>query len=620
MIKDALLLKKLGFNAVRSAHYPQHPFWLDLCDEVGLYVIDEANIETHGFQAIGQPIGYLSSLEEWRGAMLSRVSRMLERDKNHPCIIGWSLGNECGYGPNHREMYKWLKLRDPSRFVHYESGGARSDVTDIICPMYQRPKWCIEQSLTDTHKRPVILCEYAHAMGNSGGSLGHYWKYFRDQTYPRLQGGFIWDFADQGLSFEKPNEFKYGGDFGDYPNTHNFCCNGIVNPDRLLYPTAYEVAFLQSPVTVKLLFSDIDEPYLQLENRRNHIDTQDLTLIVTLKAHDHSFKLNYASFPSGTFPCGSILPGHSINIYLMDYFSRALAAHKKNVKYSSELESFLKYSQSESWLDVSLQQKIFAEDIEITHFSLQSDKLIQYLRWKTQLMSEPLPPVSESLPGRFESFIDGSIELQDLPDKLVFNIHKTKMKIVISKVSGLLTEIIDCSNDVQILNSPIDICLFRAPTDNDRGGDIMSFESQWKAAGYHCLTQLKNHVIELNYQQRTDFVHIRAQWTLIPDPNKNITSGIEIPCFADYVLTSEGFIDVKFSIVPPSYLPPLPRIGVSFSLISTFDKVTWFGLGPHEAYEDRKQSAYLNIFSSAIDELHTPYVCPQESGRRADPR
>lgn len=170
MTLDASLMKQLNFNAVRLSHYPHHHRWLEICDAAGLYVIDEANIESHGFQLAGQPVGYLSSLPEWLGAHLSRVARMFERDKNSASIIGWSLGNESGIGEAHKLMYAWLKARESTgRFVQYEPGGARSAITDIICPMYLRPAWCVNQAINDSMKRPVILCEYSHAMGNSAG-------------------------------------------------------------------------------------------------------------------------------------------------------------------------------------------------------------------------------------------------------------------------------------------------------------------------------------------------------------------------------------------------------------------------------------------------------------------
>jgi beta-galactosidase len=199
MREDVRLIKQHNFNAVRTAHYPNHTRWLELCDEAGLYVVDETNIESHGFQSLGQAVGYLSQLPEWRGAHLSRLARMMERDKSSACVFAWSLGNESGVGPTHLLMADWARARDAGRPVQYESGGSRTDATDIICPMYHRPAWCRKQATIDKKRRPVVLCEYAHAMGNSGGSFDKYWNDFRDPALPRLQGGFIWDWVDQGI-------------------------------------------------------------------------------------------------------------------------------------------------------------------------------------------------------------------------------------------------------------------------------------------------------------------------------------------------------------------------------------------------------------------------------------
>ncbi|HEY7866207.1 MAG TPA: glycoside hydrolase family 2 TIM barrel-domain containing protein, partial [Psychromonas sp.] len=252
MLVDIKLLKQNNFNAVRTAHYPNHPTWYELCDEYGLYVVDEANIETHG----QFPMCRLSNDSSWLNAYMRRMSSMVERDKNHPSIIIWSLGNESGIGHNHHAMYQWTKLKDPTRPVQYEGGGANTAATDIIVPMYAR----VENDLTDprdpsvtpkfsikkwiglpNETRPLILCEYAHAMGNSLGSFDKYWQAFRQ--YPRLQGGFIWDWVDQGITKidEKGEKYwAYGGDFGDNINDRQFCINGLIFPDRTLHPAVLE--------------------------------------------------------------------------------------------------------------------------------------------------------------------------------------------------------------------------------------------------------------------------------------------------------------------------------------------------------------------------------------------
>lgn len=240
MVQDILLMKQNNFNAVRCSHYPNHPLWYTLCDRYGLYVVDEANIETHGMV----PMNRLTDDPAWLPAMSQRVTRMVQRDRNHPSIIIWSLGNESGHGTNHDALYRWIKSEDPSRPVQYEGGGANTTATDIICPMYARvdqdqpfpavPKWSIKKWLSmPGEQRPLILCEYAHAMGNSFGGFAKYWQAFRQ--FPRLQGGFVWDWVDQSLIKYDENGkawSAYGGDFGDTPNDRQFCMNGLVFADR----------------------------------------------------------------------------------------------------------------------------------------------------------------------------------------------------------------------------------------------------------------------------------------------------------------------------------------------------------------------------------------------------
>ncbi len=248
MVQDIILMKQNNFNAVRCSHYPNHPLWYTLCDRYGLYVVDEANIETHGMV----PMNRLTDDPAWLPAMSQRVTRMVQRDRNHPSIIIWSLGNESGHGVNHDALYRWIKSEDPSRPVQYEGGGANTAATDIICPMYARvdqdqpfpavPKWSIKKWLSmPGEQRPLILCEYAHAMGNSFGGFAKYWQAFRQ--YPRLQGGFVWDWVDQSLTKYNENGkawSAYGGDFGDTPNDRQFCMNGLVFADRTPHPALYE--------------------------------------------------------------------------------------------------------------------------------------------------------------------------------------------------------------------------------------------------------------------------------------------------------------------------------------------------------------------------------------------
>ncbi|PIA48132.1 hypothetical protein AQUCO_01400605v1 [Aquilegia coerulea] len=269
MVKDLVLMKENNINAVRNSHYPQHPRWYELCDLFGFYMIDEANIETHGFNDT-EEFKHPTLEPIWASAMLDRIIGMVERDKNHACIISWSLGNESDYGPNHSASAGWVRGKDPSRLLHYEGGGSRTSSTDIVCPMYMRV-WDIVKIANDpTETRPLILCEYSHAMGNSNGNIHEYWEAI-DKTFG-LQGGFIWDWVDQGLLKEGKDGTKhwaYGGDFGDTPNDLNFCLNGLIWPDRTSHPALNEVKYLYQPIKVSF-----EENKLKILNKNFFETTQ----------------------------------------------------------------------------------------------------------------------------------------------------------------------------------------------------------------------------------------------------------------------------------------------------------------------------------------------------------
>jgi len=269
MLEDIKLLKQNNFNAVRASHYPNHSRWYELCDEYGLYVVDEANIEAHGMgSCFSQPYdeeAHTSALPNWKAAHLDRVKRMLERTKNHACIIAWSLGNEAGNGQNMQTAYEWVKQRDDSRPVQYEQAGEAKN-TDIVCPMYPKIATIIEYA-ERTNDRPLIMCEYAHAMGNSVGDLQKYWDAI--ERFPNLQGGFIWDWQDQGILAKTADGtayWKYGGDFGgdDVPSDNNFCINGLVFPNRTIHPALLEVKKVYQNIKVEVV--DLEKGMFRIHN------------------------------------------------------------------------------------------------------------------------------------------------------------------------------------------------------------------------------------------------------------------------------------------------------------------------------------------------------------------
>ncbi|KAJ1439409.1 glycosyl hydrolases family 2, TIM barrel domain-containing protein [Ochromonadaceae sp. CCMP2298] len=636
MRADAVQIKQLNFNAVRSAHYPQHPYWLEVCDEIGLYVVDEANIETHGFQALGQPVGYLHSQPEWRGAIAARVTRMLERDKNHPCVIGWSLGNECGHGPTHDLLADWLRTRDPGRFVQYESGGARTYATDVICPMYARPQWCEEQAQLDKARRPVILCEYAHAMGNSGGSLAAYWRDFWDPKFPRMQGGFIWDYADQGLRLPGGG-FGYGGDFGDMPNTKQFCCNGIVAPDRQLFPSAHQAAHLQAPVEITLIFDRDREPVLIVTNRRAHASLADLVITVTPRLHSQRLH-SLTHFTSFEIPCGSI-PARSFGSFkLRDWL--CACAYTADTSLSSQT-----LLRAEGWLEICVRTVpgvFWQRGFEVLRASLSSGAVTACLQAlcgpspTSQVGSSgggsvssvsPSPRVGMSTRSAIKAR-KGAMEEQERE----YSVHAVAADehghgLIVRWSNGAFAEVGgSCGRLLSwhdphgspLLAAPVDGCLHRAATDNDKGGQDLSYSARWREAGLGSLVRRAPSGRGAISSQRilaSGAVQVCAVWVWESPPASDLP--VTIPCTATYTFHPSGSIDVAFTADGPRSLPPLARCGLRWALPAEFESVQWFGLGPHEAYDDRQACAYLGVFESQVPDLHTPYTVPQECGRRA---
>jgi beta-galactosidase len=470
--------------------------------------------------------------------------------------------------------------------------------------MYQRPDWCLDQIRHDSAKRPVILCEYAHAMGNSGGCLQHYWRLFQDEKYPRFQGGFIWDFVDQGLSLSKdePNKFIYGGDFGESPHSKNFCCNGLTSPIRVPFPDAIEASYFQSPIQLHLVCdcqsSMSPNVILMVTNHRSFLSLSDLRVTVNVyyarKAYCDkellgSFDVNVDHVASQQIHAMDIMPS------LQDVFcSNSIQLVEHGVL----------------WLDVTAVKKAGTslwnanKDVTIYHTSFELSSLDNLLG-ASSINEQKLPSTSQH----------EQISVIENVDTLQLRWTDADISVTFDKWGALIGWKI---GDEELLLSPIEVCLFRALTDNDRGGDSVSYSKRWIAAGYHTLRRM-------NSTSRKHEVHpngdVRIQSFFKLAPNVDIQSGIEFYCEMNFLCrVQSGAIEITSSVHCPAGIPDLPRVGLRFSLPSAFDQVRWMGLGPHEAYDDRKSSSYFGIFEATIKELHTPYVFPQENGRRADPR
>ncbi|HCB1499094.1 TPA: beta-galactosidase [Klebsiella michiganensis] len=573
MVQDILLMKQNNFNAVRCSHYPNAPRWYELCNRYGLYVVDEANIETHGMV----PMNRLSDDPSWLPAYSARVSRMLQSNRNHPSIIIWSLGNESGGGSNHEAMYHWLKRSDPSRPVQYEGGGADSSTTDIICPMYARverdqliptvPKWGIKKWISlPGEQRPLILCEYAHAMGNSLGNFADYWQAFRD--YPRLQGGFIWDWADQAISktFDDGSVgWAYGGDFGDKPNDRQFCMNGLVFPDRRAHPSLIEAKHAQQFFQFTLLTQSPLRISISSEYLFRTTDNEELRWQVQAAGEtfaEGSVTLNLA--PEGlselTLCENLVLPAGAEDVWLT-------------------LEVI--QSQATAWSDgghrVAWQQFALAAPLALR-----------------ALASAGAAPTLGSSDG-------------------AWTVRSGSQQWTIDRESGLLSHW--QVDDVEQLLTPLRDQFVRAPLDNDIGVseveriDPNAWVERWKSAG---LYNLRARCVQCEAQSLAHQVVIDSRWHYL--------RGEEVVIVSHWRMTfdAEGKLHLAVDGERAGTLPPLPRVGLNFQIPDQHQPVSWLGYGPHENYPDRRSSACFSRWQLPLEEMSTAYIFPTENGLRCD--
>jgi len=570
MRQDILMMKQHNFNAVRCSHYPNHPDWYDLCDQYGLYVVDEANIETHGMV----PMNRLSDDPVWLPAMMERVTRMVLRDLNHPSIIIWSLGNESGYGHNHDALYQWVKQYDPTRPVQYEGGGANTPATDILCPMYARvsqdqcfpavPKWSITKwiSLPD-EQRPLILCEYAHAMGNSLGGFEAYWRAFRQ--YPRLQGGFIWDWADQSLQAYddqgKPYA-AYGGDFGDTPNDRQFCMNGVVFADRTPHPSLYEAKYHQQFFQFSLEQATLS---VTSEYLFRYSDNEQLSWTVTQQGK---------IIEQGTFP-----------LTLAPKETRAYPLHLPKVSGAHP-----------AWLTVKVVQPQATSWSEAGHIAASD-------QWQL--------PTPLSLPTPYVS--TGEVSVDEHDDAII--IRCTNQQWTFSRKTGFLSQ---WSRDqVDQLLTPLIDNFTRAPIDNDIGIsevtriDPNAWVERWKAAGMY---QLSSACLELRYSQdgRTTTVSTLHAYSS--------ETALLFLIRKHFTFSGEGSLTIAVEVERALDAPPPARIGLTCQLAAHYPEVSWLGLGPHENYPDRCSSAHFDRWTLPLAAMHTDYVFPCENGLRCGTR
>ncbi len=559
MMRDIRLMKQFNINAVRTSHYPNVPRWYELCDQYGFYVIDEANIESHGMGY--HPDRTLGNNPAWQKAHLERTVRMVERDKNHPSIIIWSLGNEAGDGVNFESTYAWIKKRDPSRPVQHEQAGIRSH-TDIVCPMYRQIHHLEEFLRRGLENRPLILCEYAHAMGNSVGNLQDYWDYF--EKHRELQGGFIWDWVDQGVldHNEEGEEFwAYGGDFGPpgTPSEKNFCINGLVFPDRKLHPHIWEVKKVYQYIKV----SPVDLKAGQVEI----LNTYDFTNL-------DIFEATWTVMEGGEEIAREKLPK----------------------------------------MDIPPNQ---SQVVTLPLPKIQPEPGAEYFLELSFTLSEPTPLMAAGHEVAWEQFRlpvfkpAPQMEIKKFPqlslrekDKLI-EIKGMNFSITFDKRTGALSSLV--FENTELLKSGPTPNFWRAPTDNDFGWDMPRRLKIWKDAG-------SERIVESIIGKRLSTREVQV------DVVSSLPAG-ESKYSTTYRIFGSGDIIIKNRFIPGSTeLPEMPRFGMKMTLPVEFDHISWFGRGPHENYSDRKTGSPIGVYSGEVMDLYHPYIRPQENGNRTDVR
>ncbi|MCX6247876.1 MAG: DUF4981 domain-containing protein [Bacteroidetes bacterium] len=558
MLKDIRLMKEANMNVVRTCHYPDDPSWYDLCDEYGLYVIDEANIESHGMGY--DPDKTLGNNPEWKAAHMNRTRRLVERDKNHPCVIIWSLGNEAGNGCNFVDTYEWIKKRDVSRPVQYE----RTEMgynTDIFCPMYWAT-WDLKWYGYVKQLRPLIMCEYAHAMGNSTGNLQDDWDVI--EKYDQLQGGCIWDWVDQGLlkkNAKGKDIFAFGGDYGpaNVPSDGNFCCNGLVSPDRVPHPGYYEVKKVYQSVMFTLL--NPDDLKVEMFNRYDFYDLKDTQ--ICWEVLEDGEQVDTGSFAP------IVLPPKSKEVLRVLFHPKEHTAAKERF-----LNVYLKLTSPRGLLK---EGHILASE----QFRLQ-------------------------VKNRVQTFITGlAPDLSFTANDTSVNVTGKSFSLSFAKSTGILSSY--KAEQTEFLERGPVPDFRRAPTDNDVGNGMYKRCRPWFAA-----SETRKMISVIPAQTSPNEIKVEVKYEF-PD-----STGKETIL---YSINGNGEVTVSVSMTPGKKgLPELPRFGMNLQVKPEFNNFEWFGRGPYENYRDRNTGSFAGIYQGKVSDQEIPYVRPQEYGYRTDVR
>ncbi|MFD2825350.1 glycoside hydrolase family 2 TIM barrel-domain containing protein [Leeuwenhoekiella polynyae] len=556
MLKDLKLMKQNNINAVRTSHYPQNPLWYKLCDQYGMYLVDEANIESHGMganvHAVKNKDRHPAYQPEWFPAQMDRIQRLVERDKNHPSVIIWSLGNECGNGIFFPQAYDWVKERDTTRLVQFEQANEERN-TDVVCPMYPTIDYMREYAAATDKYRPYIMCEYEHAMGNSTGNFTEYWDIIRSSD--QMQGGFIWDWVDQGIKTQDDmgTYWAYGGDLGglDFQNDENFCANGLVSSNRTPHPALEEVKMVYQNVQF-----DFDK-----ENRKLSVFNEfDFT---NLKEYQFKWEL---------LQDGKVIETEDFSLAVAPQTSGM--AKIKLPKLNADAEYLLNvyaFTKTATAL-VPADHEIAKVQFFLTEPVFVTTKTNQNLKVKTegnQLVfdSGSIQGTFDLKTGMFKSYTNGEVTLEGLPQPY----------------------------------------FWRAPTDNDFGNKMPEELNIWRSA--HSNVTLQSVKVD---KQTEAGLPIEVTYHL-NDIDLPYTLAYVIQ--NDGSIRVAAKLDLK-----AKKLPELPRFGMRMQLPAGFDNLEYYGRGPEENYADRNSAAFIGIYKAQVDSLKMPYIRPQEYGYHTDTR
>lgn len=567
MLKDILTMKSHNVNAVRTSHYPQQERWYELCDEYGIYLVDEANIESHG---MGYSIGVtLADKSEWGPMHQDRMERMLERDKNHASVIVWSMGNEAGTGINFLNMYHWIHERDSTRPVHYERAEKYTTLTerhtDIWCPMYAGVEYLRRYAQNEENDRPLILCEYSHAMGNSNGNLVDYWETIRE--YPILQGGFIWDWVDQGLvkTNEEGEEYwAYGGDFGGegIPSDGNFCINGLVWPNREGHPALMELKKCYQPVHFEAV--NLEKGILKVKNEYFFTSLQ-------------GFELQWEVVSHG----GKLAEGTVGNLKTAAQGESLITLPLPEIKAQSGYDYYL--------------------NLRVVHPQARNILPEGHVYATEQFLLKHTPMAEAGLP-------EGEIHVEKTPEEHLL-IHAGEASLRFNLQEGILYGY--AYGGEEYLLSPLTPGFWRAPTDNDYGNRMPERCAAWKQAGEN--RSLKTPVV---YQLTPRKVRIQAEYHHTAEDGSPVADWKAV-----YTIYADGSVrvDNDFTRLLDDETE-LPRLGMEFQLPAEMNELQWWGRGPFENYADRKYAAHTGLYSSLVADQYVPYVRPQENGYKTGTR